>query len=142
MNFDRIFHTLVVAVFLFLFAAAVVVRPNASGYGTHTQLSLPPCAFYKLTGLPCISCGLTTSIAYLVRGDIVRSFKSHPVGPVFAMLIVITAIYSLVSLFMGYPWYYLFRKLWFQLAAISAICFLIFFWFFRLLIGKNYWGLV
>ena len=34
---------------------------------THRQLGLPPCTFYLLTGVPCPSCGMTTSFALLVR---------------------------------------------------------------------------
>ena len=31
---------------------------------------MPPCNFVLMTGKPCPSCGMTTSFALLVRGDI------------------------------------------------------------------------
>src|SRR5205085_6174191 len=58
-----------------LFAVALWLDPYGPGgvplaMGTHRQLGLPPCNFQRLTGLPCPSCGMTTSFALLVRGDV------------------------------------------------------------------------
>src|SRR5262249_58677244 len=67
----------VVAVF------AIALRLNPYGTDgrplrmeTHRQLGLPPCTFYLMTGLPCPSCGMTTSFAFLVRGDLVNSVRA------------------------------------------------------------------
>jgi len=51
---------------------------------THTQLGLPPCNFVTLTGKPCPSCGMTTSFALLVRGDIGASLRANWVGTILA----------------------------------------------------------
>jgi len=52
---------------------------------THRQLGLPPCTFYDYTGLPCPSCGMTTSFALLVRGDVGPSLKANAVGTLLAV---------------------------------------------------------
>ena len=52
---------------------------------THTQLGLPPCTFKVLTGKPCPSCGLTTSIALLAHGDPVNSVRANWVGTLMAL---------------------------------------------------------
>ncbi len=52
---------------------------------THRQLGLPPCTFYEYTGLPCPSCGMTTSFALLVRGDVWNSLKANAVGTLLAL---------------------------------------------------------
>jgi hypothetical protein len=51
---------------------------------THRQLGLPECTFKHYTGLPCPSCGMTTSFALAVRGD-PRAFQANCVGAVLAL---------------------------------------------------------
>lgn len=71
-----------------LFAAAMFgalgvarwIAPAHRGYGTHEQLGLPACAFRIVTGVNCPSCGMTTSFAYLVRGEIFRALDANPGG--------------------------------------------------------------
>jgi hypothetical protein len=53
--------------------------------GTHRDLGLPPCTFLEATGLPCPSCGMTTSFALLVRGDVVNSLRANSAGTLLAL---------------------------------------------------------
>lgn len=59
--------------------------PDRRGYGTHEQLGLPPCAFRAITGIPCPSCGMTTSFAYVVRGQIWTAILTNPGGCLLAL---------------------------------------------------------
>jgi hypothetical protein len=61
-------------------AVALWLKPAACGYGTHTQLGLPPCNFLLVTHLPCPSCGLTTSFAYAIRFEYWKAFVANPFG--------------------------------------------------------------
>lgn len=61
---------------------------------THRQLGLPPCSFYQWTGLPCPSCGMTTSFALLVRGDVWNSLRANPVGTLLALLWLVLLVWS------------------------------------------------
>ncbi|NLG84015.1 MAG: DUF2752 domain-containing protein [Firmicutes bacterium] len=54
--------------------------PEPAGLGSHTRLFLDPCLFYRLTGLPCPLCGMTTSLGFLVRGRFFASLGAHPLG--------------------------------------------------------------
>jgi hypothetical protein len=63
-----------------LFAIARGLEPDPKGYGTHTQLGLPPCHFAWVTGRPCPSCGMTTAFAWFVRGRFARSWQANPAG--------------------------------------------------------------
>lgn len=65
--------------------------------GTHQQLGLPPCSFVKLTGYPCPACGMTTSFALLVRGDILNSLRANWVGSLLALMGLLFIPWSLVS---------------------------------------------
>jgi len=74
-------------------AAAVLViaaalDPDPRGFGTHTQLGLPPCAFAALTGMACPSCGLTTAFAYMARMDLTCAWHAHALGPLLYVLTV------------------------------------------------------
>lgn len=63
-----------------LLMAAARLHPSITGIGTHTQLGLPPCIFLRLTGLPCPSCGLTTSFSHAVRLQFRDAFLVQPFG--------------------------------------------------------------
>ena len=64
----------------FVLGIAAMLEPDARGYGTHTQLGLPPCGFRALTGSPCPGCGLTTAFAHAVRGDWLLAAAANPLG--------------------------------------------------------------
>ena len=51
------------------FSLAVSLTPDPDGFGTHQQLGLPPCSFQTMLGIPCPSCGMTTSFSHFVRGQ-------------------------------------------------------------------------
>ena len=75
-----------------VFAVAAWLNPyDADGQAlqmeTHRQLGLPPCTFYVLTGgLPCPSCGMTTSFALLMHGDVWNSLQANAAGTLLALL--------------------------------------------------------
>jgi len=64
---------------------AAGLEPNPAGMGTHTQLGLRSCAFLAQTGIPCPTCGMTTSFAYFVRGKLAASFYTQPMGCLLAL---------------------------------------------------------
>ena len=71
-----------------LLVVARSLEPDPRGFGTHTQLGLPPCAFLAVTGRLCPTCGMTTSFAWLTRGRIDRSWQANPAGCLYALLTV------------------------------------------------------
>src|SRR5262249_29719492 len=50
------------------------------------QLGLPPCSFKVITGMPCPSCGMTTSFALFVRGDLWDSVQANFAGTFLAIM--------------------------------------------------------
>lgn len=50
------------------FFVAYRLEPDPRGFGTHQRLGLPPCTIRTVFGIPCPSCGMTTSIANVTKG--------------------------------------------------------------------------
>jgi hypothetical protein len=68
---------------------------------THRQLGLPPCTFFALTGKPCPSCGMTTSFALLMHGDVVNSVRANVVGTLLALCGLLFIPWAVVSAVKG-----------------------------------------
>jgi hypothetical protein len=82
-----------------LFTAASIL-PSPTGVGTHEGLGLHGCQFLENTGLPCPSCGMTTSWAWFVRGNLAASAYIQPMGFLLALAAAMTiwaAGYSALS---------------------------------------------
>jgi hypothetical protein len=91
-----------------VFVAAFRIDPyDADGaprtMSTHTQLGLPPCNFVVISGKPCPSCGMTTSFALLVRGDLVASARANWVGSVICVLWALMLVWAVASGVWGKP---------------------------------------
>jgi hypothetical protein len=70
---------------------------TARRLATHRQLGLPPCSFLRVTGLPCPTCGMTTSFALLVRGDVANSLRANAVGTLLAGFCLLLIPWCLAS---------------------------------------------
>ena len=80
-----------------MLAAAAILSPAESGYGTHRQLGLPPCSFMTVTGWRCPSCGMTTAWAHLMRGNVVRAAASNVGGLALGIVAAGVGPWALVS---------------------------------------------
>jgi Protein of unknown function (DUF2752) len=70
---------------------------------THRQMGLPPCTFKSATGLPCPSCGMTTSFSLLMHGDPINSLRANAVGTLLAAFCILLVPWSLISVWLGRP---------------------------------------
>ncbi len=95
---DRI---IMACVAIAVLAASRALTPDASGYGTHTQVLMLPCTFHAVTHLPCPLCGLTTSFSLTARGALRGGFESHLLGPPLFVLTALMAVAGIVSLLPG-----------------------------------------
>ncbi len=64
---------------------AAILEPSPEGMGTHEQLGLSPCYFPEKLGVSCPACGMTTSWAHLMDGNIQASAEVN-LGGVFLAL--------------------------------------------------------
>jgi hypothetical protein len=104
-----------------VFTIAVLLDPyqgdgSARTMETHRQMGLPPCTFKTVTlglgptqpngepdGLPCPSCGMTTSFALLMHGDVLNSLRANAVGTLLATFGLLFIPWALASVWLGRP---------------------------------------
>lgn len=85
------------AVLVSLLVVAAVLKPNPRGMGTHRQLGLPPCTMVMLVGVRCPSCGMTTSWAHLMRGNVLGAIRANSGGTLFALAALTAGPWLLLS---------------------------------------------
>lgn len=77
------------------------LTPNRQGFGTHSQLGLPPCGFLVASGFPCMTCGMTTSVSLAAQGRLQDSARVQPGGLVVAIGLACGVWFSLHALIAG-----------------------------------------
>jgi len=78
-----------------------LVTPDPAGFGTHQQWGLPPCSFRVMFGIPCPSCGGTTSFAHFVRGQWLQAWQANAAGFLGAFTCTLFVPWGLLSSFRG-----------------------------------------
>jgi hypothetical protein len=88
-----------------VFAVALWLNPYQDGQvwlvETHRQLGLPECNFKRITGLPCPSCGMTSSFALLMHGDLVNSLRANAAGTLLALMCLAYIPWALLCAVLG-----------------------------------------
>ena len=99
----RIVAALVSTGCLGVLVVAVILKPSPTGITTHGGLGLPPCGWEAATGMPCMTCGMTTSFAWAVRGNLLASLWVQPFGTVLALLCAVVCWAGLYAAVTGRP---------------------------------------
>ena len=101
----RLSLVLIAVSLLAVFAVAIYLNPYEGGRvwleETHRQLGLPECTFKTVTGLPCPSCGMTSSFSLLVHADPWNSLRANFVGTMLALFLLGLVPWSLASAVRG-----------------------------------------
>jgi hypothetical protein len=84
-----------------LLAVALWLTPNEQGFGTHQQLGLPECSVLRAFNVRCPACGMTTSWAYTVRGQLWRAAAANCGGMLLAIAAILLAPWLLASAVRG-----------------------------------------
>lgn len=106
----RVLLALMAVAFTAVFVTAACLRPYDPATGepltmaTHTQLGLAPCNMKELTGKPCPACGMTTSFALLMHGDIGASLRANWVGTLIALFWLVLIPWGTVTVVRGRMW--------------------------------------
>ena len=116
---------------------AALLHPSPEGYGSHTAIGLAPCQFMKHTGMPCPSCGMTTSWTWFVRGNLAASLYIQPMGTVLAILAAGTFWIALYGALTGRPVYRLLRVIPSRYYFVPLLLFAIAAWGWKIYIHLN-----
>ncbi len=123
-----------------LLVLALAMRPDERGYGTHEQLGLRPCLPMEMWEVPCPGCGVTTSVAMAVRGDLLGSLLNQPFGFLMALVFVAIAVWAPLAHFLG-------RDLWRDVQSIrigtwtkALVIFVALSWVYKLALVQGWLG--
>ena len=72
-----------------ILAVGLSLTARNRGDGTHVQMGLPACRSMVVDGVPCMTCGLTTSITEAAHGRLVASARANVFGTVLFFAIVL-----------------------------------------------------
>jgi len=61
------------------------------------------CLWHRITGLPCLGCGLTRSICQWMHGDWAGSLVMHPAGPFIALALAGLVVMRAAEAIAGAP---------------------------------------
>ena len=98
----RVVRLIVLAICIAWIAKAASLTPKAKGYGT-AEAFLPACGMLTTHGYPCPSCGMTTSMAASVRGQLGVAWNAHPFGLVLTVIVVLAGVISATECLLGRP---------------------------------------
>ncbi len=86
------------------FAVAARLEPDPRGYGTHQSLGFRPCTIRSNFGIPCPSCGMTTSFAHFTRGQFLQAARSNSAGLLLAVFCAVQIPWCWFSVFQSRLW--------------------------------------
>jgi hypothetical protein len=111
--------------------------PNPAGVGSHRGLGLAGCQFLDSTGLPCPSCGMTTSFAWFAHGNLVASVYVQPMGAALAVIAAACVWGGLYVALSGRPVYRLLRLLPGRYYLLPLLALAVLAWGWKILIHLN-----
>ncbi|MFW5653310.1 MAG: DUF2752 domain-containing protein [Planctomycetota bacterium] len=95
---DRLLAGLIALGCVALLGVAAALEADPAGLNTHTRLGLPACQWVEVLGIPCPTCGMTTSFSHAADGRVDRAFLTQPMG---ALLAIGTAVTFWVAIFVA-----------------------------------------
>jgi len=104
---DRVFHALVAAA-LVAVAVASLWREDVSAlpptFGVLEKDCGSVCMLRRMTGMPCPTCGATRSFRALGQGAWREAVAFHPLGPVYAAMLLVVLVRSAGVVLAGREW--------------------------------------
>lgn len=118
---------------------ARTLAPSPTGVGTHRQLGLPPDPILEATGVPMPGCGMTTSFAWFVRGNVLASVYVEPMGALLAAVTTAAVPLGLFITITGRPAHRKLTPLLRMPTLVIVGVFVVVSWGWKVLIHLNGW---
>jgi hypothetical protein len=82
---------------------AVVAFFGLFAFAAHYKIALwpYPCGFKQDYSLPCLTCGVTTSVLTFARGQILRSFYIQPAAAFFCSMLAVSVFFTFFTAVFG-----------------------------------------
>ena len=136
----RLAGALVAAAAASILGVAWWLEPSVAGMGTHQQMGLPPCGWVAGMGIPCPTCGMTTSYALAADGRLGASVVNQPAGALLALATAMALIVGVHTAITGASTHLLLLRLWRWWMAWMLIGILVGAWIWKLLLMKGVIG--
>lgn len=119
-----------IAALLFIGSTGVLIVAAylSPSHGLHETIGWPRCGFKLTTGLPCVTCGMTTAFTYAAEGDLISAIRVQPAGAVLAVATAILSIISGIAMLTSMPLAPLGRAVWRPRVIIIGIVLLLMAW--------------
>jgi hypothetical protein len=91
--------------------------------------------FHLITGHGCPGCGLTTSFAFLVRGELASAFRVNPIGVLLFAAVVLSVPFFAYRVVRPAPIDDVLGSRWVARGLVSLMVLMFVVWFVRLAIG-------
>lgn len=138
---DRLPAFVVFLVSAGVLAVALLLTPNTrDGVGTHKALGLPACGLYETTGIPCATCGMTTSFSLAAHGHLMDAFINQPAGALLALLTAMAAVVSGYALLTGMSLVPIGLMLWRPRVVVVGIGILLIAWVYKIVVLNGWLG--
>lgn len=135
--FASVTAAVVFALSLGLLVVASRLDAAPTGVGTHSQLGMAPCGFLDRTGMPCATCGMTTSFALAADGRLIDAFFNQPAGALLALLTAIVALLSAYAMVKGMSLMPLVLALWKPMTIAAIAIMVLGAWGYKILIMQG-----
>jgi Protein of unknown function (DUF2752) len=133
---DRLGYLITPLISAAILVIARLLQPSSRGVGTHEQMGLPPCPFLYLTGIPCPSCGLTTSFAYAARFEFFSSLITQPFGLIIFFLTIFAIPLSIFLSRRRITWYELMHARIVNKLIYVAVALYVLSWFYKITVWR------
>ena len=140
--YGRVLALAIAAAASVLIITAWRLKPSPDGLGTHTEMGFYGCSLLTTTGVPCPSCGMTTSFSWFYRGNVLASCYVQPMGCLLAFGVFATLLGAVYEALTGRPAHRLLRVLPVRRWLLAGVTVLAFAWAWKIMIhlsGRDGW---